>query len=132
MAKVTTKQAEAELKKGADKVTQDDLKRILDKQEDIENKFRGRGPIGKLIADVKIMFSLVRDYWDGSYREVPWMTIAAIVSALAYVFSPIDLIPDVIPVIGLLDDAAVVAACLALVRSDLETYAIWKKRQARI
>ena len=131
MAKVSAGQAEAELKKGADKVTEDDIRKILEKQDEIERKFQGHGPIGKFIADVKIMFSLVRDYWDGTYREVPWMSIAAIVAALAYVFSPIDLLPDFIPFVGLVDDAAVVAACLAMVRSDLQTYVAWKKQQAR-
>lgn len=44
--------------------------------------------------------------------------------------SPIDLIPDFIPVVGYVDDALVVAACLAMVESDLEIYKEWKKQQA--
>ena len=69
------------------------------------------------------MFSLLKDYWNGDYREVSWGTIASIIVALLYIFSPIDLIPDPIPVIGLADDAMVVALCLKLIHEDLEKYA---------
>lgn len=44
---------------------------------------------------------------NGSYREVPWNIIATIGGTLLYMLSPIDLILDVIPFIGYLDDAAV-------------------------
>jgi uncharacterized membrane protein YkvA (DUF1232 family) len=42
------------------------------------------------------------------------------------VLSPVDLIPDFIPGIGLIDDAAVVVACLNLIQSDFEAYKAWK------
>lgn len=46
--------------------------------------------------------------------RTPWYakTVAALV--LAYAFSPIDLIPDFIPVIGYLDDLILVPAGIAL------------------
>ena len=86
--------------------------------------------MGKFISDLKILFSVVQDYVKGDYREIPWLTIAAIVFALLYVLSPIDLIPDFIPVIGLVDDALVIAACLAMVEQDLNKYVEWKKQNA--
>ena len=52
--------------------------------------------------------------------------------ALLYIFSPIDLVPDVIPGIGLLDDAAVTALCLSLIKSDLEKYKSFKEEQERL
>ena len=57
---------------------------------------------------------------------MPVTSIVSIVTALVYVLSPIDALPDVIPIIGLTDDAAVVAACLALVGSDIEDYKRWR------
>ncbi len=78
------------------------------------------------------MFSLLKDYWNGDYREVSWGTIASIIVALLYIFSPIDLIPDFIPVIGLTDDAMVVAFCLNLIHKDLEKYKKFKKNQAKM
>ena len=130
MTAITEEQAKEELKKRAGKVKEEDLKRVLDKQKEIEDKFSGDGPLGKFFADIKILFAMIGDYWDGSYKEVPWTTIAAAVGALLYVFSPIDLIPDFIPVLGLVDDALVISLCLKAIDSDLQTYVAWKKREA--
>jgi uncharacterized membrane protein YkvA (DUF1232 family) len=47
--------------------------------------------------------------------RVPWYAKALAVFVLAYLFSPVDLIPDFIPVLGYLDDLIVVPAGLVLV-----------------
>lgn len=120
-------QAKDLVDKTAKRITEADFDKALARKKEIEDKFKGNGPLGKFIATAKIMFSLLRDYKNGTYRAVPWYTIAAIVMALLYVLSPIDLIPDFIPVIGLVDDALVVAACLAMISGDLDTYVDWKK-----
>jgi uncharacterized membrane protein YkvA (DUF1232 family) len=131
MAEISKEQAQEELNKRAKNVSEDDVKKILDKRDEIEQKFKGSGTLGKFIADVKILFSMMQDYWSGEYREVPWTTIAAAVAALAYVFSPIDLIPDFIPVIGLVDDALVIGLCLTAIDSDLQAYVAWKKKTVK-
>lgn len=129
---VTEKQAAAELARRAKKVTDDDVKVVLDRADDIRSKFESAGPLGRFLKDVKLMLAMVKDYWSGAYREIPWWSIASVVAALIYVINPFDLIPDIIPVIGLLDDAAVVAACLLLVEQDLHQYGEWKIAQAEI
>lgn len=131
MAEISKEQAQEELNKRAKNVSEDDVKKILDKRDEIEQKFKGSGPLGKFIADVKILFSMIQDHWSGEYREVPWTTIAVAVAALAYVFSPIDLIPDFIPVIGLVDDALVIGLCLTAIDSDLQAYVAWKKKTVK-
>ncbi|SEQ50196.1 Protein of unknown function [Solimonas aquatica] len=130
MTEVTEDDAREHLKRSAGKVKPEDMEKILGKQAKIEKIVSGSGPLGKLLNDVKLMFSLIRDYANGSYREVPWASIAAIVGALAYVLSPVDLIPDFIPVVGYMDDAMVVGLCLRLVGEDLAKYAAWKRARA--
>ena len=48
------------------------------------------------------------------HRETPWPVKALLILLLAYLASPIDLIPDVIPVLGMLDDLVVAAVALWL------------------
>jgi uncharacterized membrane protein YkvA (DUF1232 family) len=48
-----------------------------------------------------------------------WVRVA-ILGALGYLILPIDIIPDFIPVIGWVDDAAVIASVLAFVRSQIK------------
>lgn len=71
---------------------------------------------------------MVRDYEDKGYPKLPIGTIMLIAGALLYFLSPIDFIPDSIPGIGYVDDAAVVLACLKLVQSDVDEYREWQSQ----
>jgi uncharacterized membrane protein YkvA (DUF1232 family) len=73
---------------------------------------------------------MIKDYRKGKYTAVPWFTIAAIASALLYVLSPIDLIPDFIPGLGYLDDVTVLTIVTGWVDSDLHRYLDWKLTHA--
>ena len=48
------------------------------------------------------------------HRETPWLAKAVLILLLAYLASPVDLIPDVIPILGILDDLVVAAVALWL------------------
>lgn len=48
------------------------------------------------------------------HPDTPWLAQALIALAVAYALSPIDLIPDVIPLLGLLDDLLLLPALIAL------------------
>ena len=104
-----------------------DVKKVVDRANDITEKVLRSGPLQRFIKDVALLISMVKDYWSGTYRRMPWWVMAAIVFTLLYVLSPIDLIPDFIPVIGLLDDALVMGLCLALIEQDLLKYQEWKE-----
>ena len=119
-------QAEAEFARRAANVTDEDVEDVLRNRGKAEKKMHA-GVLQGYWEDVQTFFQMLGDYWNGRYREVPFATIAAIVGALAYLICPIDVIPDFIPVLGLVDDAAVFAICLKLVRTDIATYRAWKQ-----
>jgi uncharacterized membrane protein YkvA (DUF1232 family) len=123
---ITKEQAKNFITRGAQKVTPKDVEKVLTKSEEIRRQFESEGPLSKFVDDCKLFIALVKDYWHGKYRRIPYWSIAAIVAALLYVLNPLDLIPDFIPGLGQIDDAAVVAACLLLVRQDLQKYRRWK------
>lgn len=80
------------------------------------------------IKDVRLLILLIRSYVAGEYKDIPITTIVAAVSALVYVLSPLDIIPDNLPVIGFADDAAVVAYLMKSIEKDLKKYEIWRKK----
>jgi uncharacterized membrane protein YkvA (DUF1232 family) len=123
---ITTEQAKAIITKEAQKVTPQDVEKVINKSDEIRRQFESEGPLGKFVDDCKLLLAAVKDYWRGRYRQIPYWTIAAVTAALLYVLNPLDLIPDFIPGLGQIDDAAVVAACLLLVRQDLQKYRQWK------
>lgn len=83
--------------------------------------------VGTFFADVPTLCMLVSDYISGAYTAIPVASIITIVVALIYFVSPIDLIPDVIPLIGLTDDAVVIAIAVGTVHNDIADYKKWKK-----
>ncbi|HEY9119666.1 MAG TPA: DUF1232 domain-containing protein [Marinobacter sp.] len=128
MATFSESKANEQLNTEADKVSRDDVADLLSRQRAIEDKVRNSGKLHRFSTDIRLMFSMLGDYWQGNYRQVPWKSIAAIAGALIYVLNPLDLIPDLLLGVGFLDDAGVVAACLTFVESDLLRYAAWKER----
>jgi uncharacterized membrane protein YkvA (DUF1232 family) len=104
-----------------DSYTEDDAQKLMDNQEKIE-KIASNDTLHKYLNDIKLYFQMLGDVFTGKYKKVPVGTIAAIVGTLLYVLSPIDLIPDFIPVVGYLDDAAMLAVCLNFTRFDVEEY----------
>ena len=94
--------------------------------QDLEKKLRVIPRIGDLLGDVPLLISLVRHYIKKDYTKLPLGSLISIMAALIYVFSPFDFIPDLIPGIGYLDDAAVIALAVKLVGEDLEDYRKWR------
>ena len=117
------------VKEGAKKMTDKDVEKVVDKSEEIKKKFTAYGPLKRFIDDAKLLLAMVKDYWRKSYGQTPFGVIGAIVFTLIYVFNPFDLVPDVLPVIGQVDDASVFAACLMLIERDLRKYKKWKEEQ---
>lgn len=106
---------------------EDNIARVVGKEEDIDKKMAGQRAFKKVLESGRLLLSLIKDYFTGAYREVPYWAIGAGALALVYVLSPIDAIPDIIPGLGFVDDAAVLAFCLKLLDSELNRYKDWKK-----
>lgn len=103
------------------------IARVVRNEEDIDKKMSGQKALKALLEHGRLLLALVKDYFTGAYREVPYWAIGAAALALVYVLSPLDAIPDVIPGLGYLDDATVLAFCLKLIESELGRYKEWKK-----
>ena len=93
----------------------------------LEQKIKEMPLVGEEFAVIPIMISLIKHYVEGKYTTVPYGTILAIMSALIYVLSPVDIIPDFIPFVGYLDDVAVIGLCLSMVKTDIEAYDEWRQ-----
>ena len=87
---------------------------------------RHRGRLGQLRADLPVLLRLARSWARKEYRAIPWKSIVSVVAALLYFVSPIDLIPDLIPFFGFIDDAAVVAFVLKSLQTDLAAFREWE------
>lgn len=90
---------------------------------------RLRDPSRALAAvreDVLALIRMVREARAGRYRQLPQKTLIAIAAGLLYLINPLDLLPDMLPAIGLLDDATILAWVVSQVRRDLEHFRAWE------
>ena len=63
---------------------------------------------------VKVIYQALLLYYVAQSPNCPAKIKAGIIGALGYLISPLDLIPDFMPGIGFADDAAAIAAAVAL------------------
>lgn len=85
-----------------------------------------RGKFEEMIKILSVMISMLSDYKNGTYREIPVGSVAAVVIAVLYFINPFDVIPDIVPGVGYADDAFIVLLALKLVQTDLDAYEKWK------
>ena len=84
----------------------------------IDSKLGGKnkGALKEVWDTVLQLWELMKD------PNAAWSSKAIAIAALMYVVSPIDAIPDVIPVLGLTDDAAVIALAVTSLGTALKKY----------
>ena len=125
---ISKEKALATLKNGfakAEEFLKDDEK-IKDLLLRIEEKLKMVPRIGEQLSHIPVFISMIRSYVKKEYTKAPVGTIVAIISAIAYFLSSVDVIPDGIPVAGYVDDAAIITACLSIVDSDVKEYILWR------
>ncbi|QKG54000.1 YkvA family protein [Hymenobacter sp. BRD67] len=107
------------------------LKKLL---LDAFNKAREKKEIGTLAHEawetIQSLFRLIKLSAAGEYTGVPTTTVVAAVAVLIYFLSPIDLIPDFIPVVGLLDDMALIAWFSTSIKHELDKFHEWEAAKA--
>ena len=95
-----------------------------------ENLKKGKAKVKKLgnekENDFLLLIEMLKAVKSGKYQLSKW-AIAAIIGAIIYVVSPIDAVPDFIPVAGWLDDGAVVTAVVKGLEEVIKAYIKYKK-----
>lgn len=84
------------------------------------------GPFAAVTDEFRALIRLVVAYARGHYREIPVEALVIVVAGLIYVVSPLDLIPDTIPGVGVVDDAAVIGWVIKTVRGELDAFREWE------
>ena len=103
------------------------LKKLL---IDAYAKAQQKNELGSLAHEawttLQTLFRLIRAAVAGEYTGVPTGTLLAAVAVLIYFISPIDLIPDFIPVLGLVDDVALVAWFSLTIKTEIDKFHEWE------
>lgn len=98
---------------------------------DFEKKLKLIPKIGKRASDVAVLLSMLRAYIKKQYTDVSIATIIAAVAGLIYVVNPMDVVPEYVLGVGILDDAAVLGIILQAMHMDLNKYKKWQKANGK-
>ncbi len=106
------------------------IKKLLN---DAYSKASEKKDIGQLAGEVweslQVLFRMIGSAVGGRYHGIPTPVLLGGTAVLLYFMSPIDAIPDFIPVIGLLDDAALLAWFMSTIKDEMDRFAVWEEEQ---
>lgn len=110
--------------------------RIKDLLNDAYKKASERKDIGTIAHDVweslQTLSRLIKAAASGEYTGIPTPTVVGGVAVLLYFLSPIDFVPDFIPIIGLLDDAALLAWFMTSIKTEMDKFEEWEKSRVAV
>jgi len=96
-------------------------------EDDLQQAEKKSGNLKDKINDFKLLLSMFKDGVAGKYK-ISGTTLAYIGGAILYVVSPVDAIPDFLPIIGWTDDVAVVGFVVSRLSKEIAKYKEFKRR----
>ena len=96
-----------------------------EKMQNLLNRFKeffNNSSLEEIKDNMKEAFNYVSDVFSGRYKDYSMTALITLVAGMVYVVSPIDIIPDFIPVVGFTDDITAFLFVLKSVNDELERY----------
>lgn len=84
------------------------------------------GTFALLRKQAGLLGRMVQAYAKGDYKALPWKSLLLTVAVLLYFVSPIDLIPDFLPLLGFTDDIALVLWLFKTLSGDIAKFEDWE------
>jgi uncharacterized membrane protein YkvA (DUF1232 family) len=94
-----------------------DVTKLARDKERVRRSFWAK--LKRVALGLPFLEDLLAAYYCAFDRETPRHVQGALIGALAYFVLPFDVIPDMLPVLGFTDDAAVLATALRLVATHI-------------
>ncbi len=91
-----------------------------------------KGGVAEAQVHIQLLVRLIRAYASGEYRKLPWKSLVSIVGVLIYFVSPLDFIPDFLPIVGMTDDLALILWLFKTLSDDLSEFSQWEKKTKTI
>ena len=86
--------------------------------------------IREIAADLQIILRLIKAWLAGGYKDISTKSIVILIGAILYFLNPFDAIPDTIPVLGYVDDVAVVGWIVKTLKDEIEKFRVWESARA--
>jgi len=74
------------------------------------------------LSSLKDLVALIKAYANGTYRDVSTQNMILVVAAILYFLTPIDIVPDFIPLLGWLDDITIMGWVIKSIGDELTKF----------
>ena len=81
--------------------------------------------------DLADFIEMLRCFVGGEYQDLSKKTIGIVAGTLLYFVAPLDLLPDLLPAVGFIDDFAVIAFAVNAVLEEIERFRLWRGTKTR-
>ena len=99
------------------------LDRLLIEAEELLRKIPN---VGETLSGLPVVIAMVKSWIMKEYDVQP-KVLVTIIAAILYFVKGKDLIPDNVPILGVLDDIAVIALALRICQPELLSYKLWRE-----
>ena len=122
-----------ELKKALEEGTEEAKELLEDPSKidglliELEEKLKDVPVAGAVLAKIPLMTAMIKAYITKEYDYVSPKVVISLISAFLYLIKKKDVIPDNIPVLGQIDDIAVLSGVLMLNEKELNDFSAWRE-----
>jgi len=115
-------------------------KRILEEQSQVKALFGqvskklqtlsgSHKQINELLEHVQLFLRMIKKSFSGEYSSFSNKTMLSLVFGLLYFVTPMDVVPDFIPLLGFSDDLSIIYFIIKNFKSDIEAFKVWELNQ---
>jgi len=90
-------------------------------KEDLATAESKSAYLDEKVEEFRLLISMAKDVFAGRYHMTKW-NLSIIAATIAYVISPFDALPDMIPLMGWVDDVTIVAYAVSKLTDEIKNY----------
>ncbi|WKV11875.1 YkvA family protein [Marivirga harenae] len=104
-------------------------KLLIEVKQTLTSRAKASEKIGQLRNKISTLIRLVKAYTKGSYKNISFKSMIYTVGVLIYFITPMDIVPDFIPVSGFIDDASLILWLYNHLGYELQQFKAWESKQ---
>tara|TARA_A100000164_G_C21739589_1_gene691653 strand:+ start:523 stop:918 length:396 start_codon:yes stop_codon:yes gene_type:complete len=109
---------------------QSQIKELIWKVSQKLQKINGSNKqINELMEHVQLFLRMIKKSLSGEYSAFSHKTLLSLVFGLLYFVTPMDVVPDFVPLLGFSDDLSILYFIIKNFKSDIEAFKVWELNQ---